>query len=87
MLLASDSGVSGKMLDVRGKMSDRQTRKGGVGAAPTKSRPLGRLILLLISHFLPLNQNNPVIFPSLSQSMLNAAGTLGSPGIVIMSPV
>ena len=32
-------------------------------------------------------QNNPVIFPSLSTSIFSAAGTLGRPGIVMMSPV
>ena len=33
------------------------------------------------------NQNNPEILPSASTSILDAAGTFGSPGIVIMSPV
>ena len=32
-------------------------------------------------------QNNPVIFPSLSTSIFSAAGTLGRPGMVMMSPV
>ena len=32
-------------------------------------------------------QNSPVMFPSSSTSIFSAAGTLGSPGIVMMSPV
>ena len=32
-------------------------------------------------------QNNPVILPFSSTSIFSAAGTLGKPGIVIMSPV
>ena len=34
-----------------------------------------------------LRQNNPVIFPFSSTSIRSAAGDLGSPGIVMISPV
>ena len=33
-----------------------------------------------------LDQNSPVIFPSSVTSILTAAGTFGSPGMVIISP-
>ena len=38
----------------------------------------------LILYF--LYQNNPVIFPNSSISIISAAGTFGSPGISIISP-
>jgi hypothetical protein len=32
-------------------------------------------------------QNNPIVLPSASTSIISAAGTLGNPGIVMISPV
>ncbi len=53
---------------------------------PSHCMYAGHLRKLFHGYTIICTQNKPVILPVLSTSMFSAAGTFGSPGIVIMSP-
>src|SRR5207302_6255161 len=70
---ASAAATGQPMQASRGRQSNRSARAG----APTRSKRPGHE---------RDDQNSPMIFPSAPTSMLSAAGTLGRPGMVMISP-